>query len=138
VQPKRREEPLKGLAYKGGGHEASGVHHPLGSAAAGWPLAARAQHARIPTIGWLALGQFGPPDAFRQGLADAGYVEGRNVAIEFRLANQAGLLSGLAADLVSREVAVIFVNGSPSAALAAKAATSTIPIVFVSPEDPRK
>jgi putative tryptophan/tyrosine transport system substrate-binding protein len=60
------------------------------------------------------------------------------VAIEFRLANQAGLLSGLAADLVSREVAVIFVNGSPSAALAAKAATSTIPIVFTSPEDPRK
>jgi ABC-type uncharacterized transport system substrate-binding protein len=110
----------------------------LGSAAAGWPLAARAQQSRIPTIGWLALGQFGPADAFRQGLADAGYVEGRNVVIEFRLANQPGMLSGLAADLVSREVAVIFVNGSPSAALAAKAATSTIPLVFVSPEDPRK
>jgi putative tryptophan/tyrosine transport system substrate-binding protein len=60
------------------------------------------------------------------------------VAIEFRLTNQLSLLPGLAADVVSREVAVIFANGSPSAALAAKAATSTIPIVFISPEDPRK
>ncbi|HKD40126.1 MAG TPA: ABC transporter substrate binding protein, partial [Myxococcaceae bacterium] len=72
------------------------------------------------------------------GLADAGFVDGRNVAIEFRLANQIPPLAGLAADLVSLDVAVIFANGSPSVALAAKAATSTIPIVFISPEDPRK
>jgi putative tryptophan/tyrosine transport system substrate-binding protein len=110
----------------------------LGSAALSWPLAARAQQSKIPVIGWLAFGQFGPANAFRQGLAEAGYVEGRNVAIEFRLTNQLPLLPGLAADVVSREVAVIFANGSPSAALAAKAATSTIPIVFISPEDPRK
>ena len=110
----------------------------LGSAALSWPLTARAQQPKVPVIGWLAFGQFGPANAFRQGLADAGYVEGRNVAIEFRLTNQLSLLPGLAADVVSREVAVIFANGSPSAALAAKAATSTIPIVFISPEDPRK
>lgn len=110
----------------------------LGGAAVPWPVSARAQQPRIPVVGWLALGQFGPVNAFRQGLGEAGYVEGRNVAIEFRLADQLSLLSGLAADLVSREVAVIFANGSPSAALAAKAATRTIPIVFISPEDPRK
>ena len=110
----------------------------LGSAALSWPLTARAQQPKVPVIGWLAFGQFGPANAFRQGLADAGYVEGRNVAIEFRLTNQLSLLPGLAADVVSREVAVIFANGSPSTALAAKAATSTIPIVFISPEDPRK
>jgi putative tryptophan/tyrosine transport system substrate-binding protein len=110
----------------------------LGSAALSWPLAARAQQPKIPVVGWLAFGQFGPANTFRQGLAEAGYVEGRNVAIEFRLTNQLPLLPGLAADLVSREAAVIFANGSPSAALAAKAATSTIPIVFISPEDPRR
>jgi putative tryptophan/tyrosine transport system substrate-binding protein len=110
----------------------------LASAALPWSLAVRAQQPKIPVIGWLILGQFGPAGAFRQGLAEAGYVEGRNVAIEFRSANQSPLLSGLAADLVSREVAVIVANGSPSAALAAKAATSTIPIVFITPDDPRK
>jgi putative ABC transport system substrate-binding protein len=112
----------------------------LGSAAVSCPLAARAQQAKYLVIGWLslALGQFWSADAFRQGLADAGFIEGRNVAIEFRLAMQGPPLSGFAADLVSREVAVIVANGSPSAALAAKAATSTIPIVFVSPDDPRK
>jgi ABC-type uncharacterized transport system substrate-binding protein len=109
----------------------------LGSAAVSWPLPARAQQPRIPVVGWLAVVRFGSADSFRQGLADAGYVDGRNVAIEFRLANQLSQLSGLAVDLVSREVAVIFAN-VPSAALAAKAATSTIPIVFISPEDPRK
>jgi len=110
----------------------------LGSAAVSWPLAARAQQPRIPVVGWLAYGQFGLINAFRQGLGEAGYVEGQNVAIEFRSANELSLLSGLATDLVSREVAVIFANGSPSAVLAAKAATPAIPIVFISPEDPRK
>jgi ABC-type uncharacterized transport system substrate-binding protein len=113
----------------------------LAGAVASWPLHVRAQQAKDPVIGWLSLapGQFWwPVDAFRQGLAEAGYFEGRNVTIEFRLANQGPPLSGLAAELVSREVAVIVANGSPSAALAAKAATSTIPIVFVSPDDPRK
>jgi ABC-type uncharacterized transport system substrate-binding protein len=110
----------------------------LGSATLAWPLAVRAQQPKVPVIGWLALAQFGLSNAFRQGLAEAGYVEGHNVAIEFRVTNQPSLLPGLAADLVSREVAVIVANGSPSAALAAKAATSTIPIVFISPDDPRK
>jgi len=110
----------------------------FGSAVLSWPLAVRAQQPKIPLVGWLAFGRFGLVDAFRQGLADAGFVDGRNVAIEFRLANQIPPLAGLAADLVSLDVAVIFANGSPSVALAAKAATSTIPIVFISPEDPRK
>src|SRR5262245_35991492 len=101
--------------------------------AVSWPASTHAQQPRTPVVGWLALGQFGPIDAFRQGLSEAGYVEGRNVAIEFRLAHGPlglSLLSGLATDLVSREVAVIFANGSPSAVLAAKAATPAIPIVF--------
>src|SRR5256885_15979900 len=89
----------------------------FGSAAASWPLAARAQQPRIPVVGWLAFGQFGPVNAFRQGLGEAGYAEGRNVALEFRSTNELSLLSGLATDLVSREVSVIFANGSPSAVL---------------------
>src|SRR5262249_43844590 len=95
----------------------------VGSAALSWPLATRAQQPKNPVIGWLSLavGQFVPLGAFRQGLAEAGYVEGWNVAIEFRSSSQYPPLSGLAADLVSREVAVIVTNGSPSAALAAKA-----------------
>jgi putative ABC transport system substrate-binding protein len=67
----------------------------LGSAAVSWPLAARAQQPRIPVVGWLAYGQFGPINAFRQGLGEAGYVEGQNVAIEFRSANELSLLSEL-------------------------------------------
>ena len=106
----------------------------LGGAAA-WPLAARAQQPGMPAIGFLDLGSSTSnalPPAFRRGLAEAGYVPGRNLAIEFRSANfQNSLLPQLAADLVRRHVAVIVTTGSPYAARAAKDATSTIPIVFV-------
>jgi len=114
----------------------------LGSAAASWPLPARAQQREIPLIGWLGFGPYGPNSpmaaSFRQGLIEAGYVDGRNVAIDFRATNQGQLLPRLAADLVSREVAVLVAVGSPTGALAAKAATSRIPIVFVIADDPRR
>jgi putative ABC transport system substrate-binding protein len=114
----------------------------LGSAAA-WPFVARAQQPTMPVVGFLAIGS---PDAvtdaagfdyvveFRQGLADAGFVEGRNVAIEYRWANNQPLPL-LAAELVKRQVAVIVAPGGPPV-LAAKAATSTIPIVFSIGADP--
>jgi putative ABC transport system substrate-binding protein len=113
----------------------------LGSAVVGWPLAAKAQQPRaMPVIGFLHMGS---PDgyrtslaAFRQGLNEAGFVEGRNVAIEFRWAEgQYDRLQTLAADLVRRRVAVLFVNG-PTGVRAARAATETIPIVFAMGEDP--
>ena len=113
----------------------------LGGAAAAWPVAARAQQPAMPVIGLLDPTS---PDAyadrlraFRQGLKDTGYVEGENVAIVYRWAeNQIDRLPELAAELVRRRVAVIAATGGPPSVLAAKAATTTIPIVFVVAEDP--
>jgi putative ABC transport system substrate-binding protein len=112
----------------------------LGGAAAAWPLTARAQQA-MPVIGWLSnavAAEWGDLiEAFRQGLKEAGYVEGRNVAIEFRWAEgDNARLPALAEDLVRQRVTVIFTSGGHLPALVAKAATTTIPIVFLSGNDP--
>ena len=113
----------------------------LGSAVAGWPFAARAQQPAMPVIGLLQIGTPTSWDltGFRQGLKDAGYVEGQNLAIEYRFANDdPARLSVLADDLVHRQVRVIVCISSALAVRAAKDATNTIPIVFGYGIDPVK
>src|SRR5262245_3277742 len=111
----------------------------LGGAAAVWPLAVRAQQAAMPVIGFLrdtSLANFAHlVTAFRQGLKEAGFIEGQNVVIEYRSAeDQAHRLPALVADLVRQQLALIV--GNTASALAAKAATTTVPIVFVTGNDP--
>jgi putative ABC transport system substrate-binding protein len=112
-----------------------------GAAATGWPVAARAQQPAMPVIGFLRSTSLADAahlvDAFRQGLKETGFVEGQNVAIEYRSAEDQGdRLPVLGGDLVRRHVTLI-VGNTPSV-LAAKAATTTVPIIFASGDDPGK
>ena len=115
----------------------------LGGAAAAWPLAARAQQPAMPVVGFLHPSSPEPfghiVSGFRRGLNDNGFVEGQNVAIEFRWARgEYDRLPALAAELVQRGARVILAGGGEVGALAAKAATSTIPILVITSSDPVK
>jgi putative ABC transport system substrate-binding protein len=109
--------------------------------AASWPLAARGQQQTMPAVGYLDSTTLGATrdlvTAFRQGLAEVGYIEGQNLAIEYRWAEEHyDRLPNLLAELIQRQVAVIVTTGGITAALAAKASTTTIPIVFIAGDDP--
>jgi len=113
----------------------------LGGAAAAWPLAARAQQPATPVIGYLHSASPEPYlpmiAAFRQGLAEAGYVDGQNVTIDYRWAEgQFNRLPALAAELVARQPAILVAGGGSVSAVVAKAATTTVPIVFTIGADP--
>jgi putative tryptophan/tyrosine transport system substrate-binding protein len=114
----------------------------LGGVALAWPLALRAQQPAMPVIGWLSSGSRDTDDAlrlppFRLGLNETGYTEGRNVAIEYRRAeDQIERLPALAADLAGRQVSLILAAGRPAVALATKSVTTSIPIVFNNAADP--
>ena len=115
----------------------------ISGAVAAWPLAARAQQPSIPVVGWL--GATTPEnyksalEAFRRGLSETGFIDGNSAKIEYRWAeNRYAQLPAMAADFVRRKVDVIVANGQSAAALAAKTATATIPIVFLFGADPIK